>query len=322
MGYPADLDPELVTCVARLETAGLTARHLGELVAGRERSAALLREFRGDEEPDPRVLRQDVIVPGGAASPDVRARIYRPTSSMSVLPCLLWIHGGGMVVGSIEGDDWRCEGYVATLGCAVVSVEYRLAPEHSHPAAVEDCYSALRWVSENGPSIGIDTARIALAGASAGGGIAAGVALLARDRGGPKVNFQLLIGPMLDDRNVTPSSREFTTGHPAWTRELNIEAWTAYLGKPIGGDDVSPYAAPARARDLSNLPPTMIQIAEFDVFRDESIAYAHGLMKSGVSTALHFYAGAFHGFDTFAPDASISRRSIAERMAALDRALS
>jgi acetyl esterase/lipase len=311
-----------MACVARMESEGLTARSLGELVAGRERSAAALRDFLGDREPDARVAHEDVLVPGWVDSPDVRVRIYRPRSSVGDLPCLLWIHGGGMVVGSIEGDDWRCEGYVSTLGCAVASVEYRLAPEHSHPAAVEDCYAALRWVAESGPSIGIDVARLAIAGASAGGGLAAGLALLARDRGGPRIDFQLLVGPMLDDRNVTPSSHEFTTGHPAWTRELNIEAWTAYLGTQIGSDDVSPYAAPARATDLRNLPPTMIQIAELDVFRDEAIAYANRLMDAGVTTALHFYAGAFHGFDAFEPEAPISRRSIAERMEALSRALS
>jgi acetyl esterase/lipase len=267
------------------------------------------------------VTHEDVDIPGPAGSPNVRLRIYRPSAAEGILPCLYWIHGGGMAAGSVDADDWTCEGYAHELGCAVVSVEYRLAPEDPYPAPVEDCYAGLRWVAGHGARYGIDRRRVGVGGGSAGGGLAAAVVLLARDRGGPEIIFQLLVRPMLDDRNITPSSREFSGDHPVWNREVNIEAWTAYLGQPIGAADVSPYAAPARATDLASLPPAMIQVGQLEVFRDEAILYAMRLMEAGVSTELHVYPGAFHGWDAFAPDATVSRRSVADRMEALRRAL-
>jgi acetyl esterase/lipase len=184
-----------------------------------------------------------------------------------------------------------------------VSVEYRLAPEHPHPAPVEDCYAGLKWMVEHAVEIGVDPSRIALAGPSAGGGLAAATALVARDRGGPPLACQILIYPMLDDRNITPSSREFA-GIPGWSREANISGWTALLGDKTGTEDVSPYAAPARASDLSNLPPTLIQVGELEVFRDECVDYALRLMQAGVSTELHVYPGAYHGWEIFVPTAS------------------
>jgi acetyl esterase/lipase len=224
-----------------------------------------------------------------------------------------------MVIGSIEGDDRVCQSYVREVGCVVASVGYRLAPENPYPSPVEDCFTALRWVAGHAPDLHIDASRIAIGGSSAGGGLAAGTALLARDRGGPAVRFQLLVRPMLDDRNITLSSREFAS-IPGWSGHMNGVGWTAYLGPLFGTEAVPQYAAPARATDLSHLPATMLQVGELEVFRDEGIEYAARLLQAGVPTELHVYPGAFHGWDGMVPQAAVSRRSIAERMRALHAA--
>ncbi len=198
----------------------------------------------------PGVETEDHWVRGAAGDPDVMVRVYTPSDVDGPVPGLYWIHGGGMVLGNVSMDDLNCKGVAAEAGCVVASVEYRLAPEHPHPAPIEDCYAGLRWFAQNSDGLGVDRSRIAIGGASAGGGLAAALALLARDRGEVEICFQQLIYPMLDDRNVTPSSHYVQ--HPkAWNREANIAGWTALLGKPAGSDDVSPYASPARAEDLS-----------------------------------------------------------------------
>jgi acetyl esterase/lipase len=266
------------------------------------------------------VVREDRTVPGPAGEPDITVRIYRPRQATDPIPGVCWIHGGGMVVGWIDEDDQLCEHMVLTVGCVVVSVEYRLAPEHPHPAPVEDCYAGLVWTADHAAELGIDPTRLAIAGASAGGGLAAGVALLARDRARPALAFQSLMYPMLDDRATTSSSREFS-GIGGWNAESNTAGWQALLGESAGGADVSPYAAPARAADLSGLPPTHIQVGELEVFRDEDIAYATRLMQAGVPVELHVYPGAYHGWDVDRPDADIGRRAIADRLGALARGL-
>ncbi|GAA3039946.1 alpha/beta hydrolase [Streptosporangium longisporum] len=269
---------------------------------------------------DERVTIEDRTVPGPEGDPDVRLRIYRPASRTGTIPALYWIHGGGMIFGQVEMEDSALTRYVVALGCAVVSVNYRLAPEHPDPAPVEDCYAGLVWTAKNAAELGIDPARIAVGGISAGGGLAAGTVLLARDRGGPAVAFQLLICPMLDDRNVTPSSREFADA-VVWNRAANLLGWKALLGERAGGEDVSVYAAPARATDLSGLPPAYVDVGELEVFRDECAEYALRLAQAGVSTEFHLYPGAFHGFEGLVPEAEISRRAAAERVVALRRAL-
>lgn len=247
-------------------------------------------------------------------------RIYRPEDAQGSLPAVLWIHGGGMVLGNIDQDDLFCKAIAKDVDCTVVSVEYRLAPEHPDPAPLEDCYSTLRWLASNAVEIGADASRIVIGGASAGGGLAAGLALLARDRDEVNVAFQLLIYPMVDDRNITPSSQAIT--HPSvWNREANIAGWRAYLGGEIGADDVSPYAAPARASDLSGLPPAYLAVGELDLFLDEDIDYTQRLLQAGVSTELHVYPGAFHGSDMFVADSELSQRWVADRNDALKRAL-
>ncbi len=263
---------------------------------------------------------EDVSVPGPAGDPDVVLRIYRPAATADSVPVLYWMHGGGMVMGSFDMDDELLVGAVEHLGLAVVSVEYRLAPEHPDPAPVEDCYAGLAWTAAHAADYGLDPQRVAVGGASAGGGLAAGTALLARDRGGPPLKFQLLLEPMLDDRAITGSSTAFD-GSVVWDRNDNQFGWTALLGARVGTEDVSPYAAPARATDLTALPPAWVDVGEVETFRDESITYAQGLLAAGVSTELHVYPGAFHGFDLIAPESAVAQRAWEMRWTALARAL-
>jgi acetyl esterase/lipase len=202
----------------------------------------------------------------------------------------------------------------------VASVEYRLAPEHPFPAPVEDCYAALKWLAAHSSELGVNKSRIAIGGASAGGGLAAGLALLTRDRAEVEVAFQLLIYPMIDDRNITSASETIPDTF-VWTRENNLMGWRAYLGREPGGADVSPYAAAARATDLRGLPPAYIPVGDLDLFLDENITYAQRLLAAGVPTELHVYPGAFHGFNGFVPGAAVSRRFNADRDHALKRML-
>ncbi|MFG2623975.1 alpha/beta hydrolase [Streptomyces sp. NPDC048473] len=276
--------------------------------------------------PNDRVQYEDRTVPGPADGPEVNVRIYRPTTSTdtgtgtNALPGILYIHGGGMITGSIRTDHRQVLPLVEAVNAVVVSVEYRLAPEHPDPAPVEDCYAALLWMSRNASELGVDPGRLALYGGSAGGGLAAGVALLARDRGGPHLAFQMLPYPMLDDRNTTPSSHEITD-IGIWDRAANLQGWQSLLGNRLGTDHVSPYAAPARAEDLSGLPPTYLDVGDLDLFRDEDITYANRLMQSGVPVELHVYPGGIHASELLAPDAELSTRITHYRTTALNRAL-
>jgi acetyl esterase/lipase len=266
------------------------------------------------------VTSKDEFVPGAQGDPAVRVRVYRPTDQPGKLPALYWIHGGGYVMGDIEQDDRLMKQMVKRIGCVTVSVDYRLAPEHPFPAPVEDCYAGLKWLFSHAGELGVEPSRIAIGGASGGGGLAAGLALLTRDRGELQVAFQLLIYPMIDDRNVTPASHAITDPR-MWNRQSNHLGWKAYLGRDGGGADVSPYAAAARATDLTNLPPAYIPVGALDLFVDENIEYAQRLIQAGVPTELHVYPGAFHGFDIFAPSATVSKQFKAERDSALKRAL-
>ncbi len=263
---------------------------------------------------------EDRQAPGPEGAPDVFVRIYQPTDRPDTLPALLWIHGGGYVLGSVERDDLLAKHFATVGQCVVASVEYRLAPEHPFPASVEDCYAALKWLSTHSSELGVNRSRIAIGGASAGSGLAAGLALFARDRAEVEVAFQLLIYPMIDDRNIAPAS-EAAPDTFVWTRENNLMGWRAYLGREPGEEDVSPYAAAARATDLTGLPPAYIPVGDLDLFLDENMTYAQRLLAAGVPTELHVYPGAFHGFNGFVPSADISRRFNAERDSALKRML-
>ena len=254
------------------------------------------------------------------ASPDglleITVRIYKPTDFSESLPGIFLIDGGGMIMGSVETENIKAAMLCKTIHCVVVSVEYRLAPENPHPAPVQDCYEALVWMSKNAKEIGLDTDRLAIVGGSAGGGLAIATSLMARDQEFPKISFQMANYPMIDDRNETPSSKEIIN-IGIWDREANIEAWDWYLG----GKKADEYAAPARAIDLSRLPPTFIDVGELDLFRDEDIEFANRLLQAGVTTELHVYPGAYHASESFAPDAELSKQIWNKRIEALKRAL-
>ena len=221
-------------------------------------------------------------------------------------------------MGSVDQNDLPCRSTAADQGCVVVSVGYRVAPETVFPGNVEDCYAGLKWVFENAAEQGFDTSRIGVKGESAGGGLAAALALLARDRGEYKLAFQHLIYPMLDDRTGTSSEPHDYAGHFIWQVEGNRFGWKLLLGREPGGDDVSPYAAPSRATDLTGLPPTFIYTGALDLFVEEDLEYARRLIRAGVPTELHVYPGAFHGFEV-AAESQVAQQAIRDTTAALRR---
>jgi acetyl esterase/lipase len=314
------LDPELAAPLEAWLTATKGGINLHDIPAARRMMDELAAAQLAKAPPIEGVSTEDRQVPGPAGAPNVLVRLYQPTERPDTLPALLWIHGGGYVLGSVERDDVLAK-HLARVGqCVVASVEYRLAPEYPFPASVEDCYAALKWLSAHSAELGVNKSRIAVGGASAGGGLAAGLALLTRDRAEVEVAFQLLIYPMIDDRTIAPAS-ETVPDTLVWTRENNRMGWRAYLGREPGGPDVSPYAAAARATDLRGLPPAYIPVGDLDLFLDENITYAQRLLAAGVPTELHVYPGAFHGFNGFVPGAEVSRRFNAERDHALKRML-
>ncbi|MGO9153095.1 alpha/beta hydrolase [Mycobacterium sp.] len=227
----------------------------------------------------------------------VSMTVLRPRDAVGNLPVLFWMHGGGMVIGNRFMDDARLGAWCRLLSCVCVSVEYRLAPEAPYPAAIDDCDQGLRYIVDHAAELRLDAHRIGVGGRSAGGGLAAALALRWRDRGDNHVAFQYLEYPMLDDRMNTPSS--LLDGLPLWSRESNAFGWHAYLGDHYGTDQVPSDAAPARAVELAGLPPTFITVGTADCLRDEAIDFAGRLCRAGVLTELHVYAGAVHGFDMF-----------------------
>ena len=282
-----------------------------------------MREMRADmivAPPDrDDVQRTDRKVPGHPGEPEVGIRVYSPRSaSKAPRPGILEIHGGGFILGNVEMMDPWCQMVSAEVDAVVVSVEYRLAPEHPFPAGLRDCHAALTWLAEHAQELGVDPQRIAIAGQSAGGGLAAGTALFARDEGGPAICFQLLEIPELDDRLDTPSMLAFQDT-PYWNRPNAVWSWKYYLGPDHRGEP-SIYAAPARAKDLTGLPPAYVSTMEFDPLRDEGIRYAMAMLEAGVSVELHSYAGTFHG-SAFLATAEPSRRNMEEVLAILRQRL-
>lgn len=243
------------------------------------------------------------MVPGYDGGPDVRVKVYRPDNLAAGSPAMYWIHGGGMVLLDADNDDALCAQRAADHHCLVVSVDYRLAPETPAPGLIHDCYAGLSWLASNADGLGIDAGRILIGGASAGGGLAAGLALFARDQGGPDIAGQLLVYPMLDHRNETHSS-QVVVDPRTWNRQANLLAWEAYLG----GAEPTPYSSPSIATDLSGLPPAHINVGTCDMFLDEDVNYAQAMLRAGVAVELHVYPGAFHGSNTFLADHPLSVR--------------
>ncbi|GGN07501.1 esterase [Lentzea pudingi] len=311
-----DIDPELLPWLDMLPQLTMTDHEALQGARGQQSElAGLIPAY----EPANPIDVRDETVPGPSGAPDVRVRVYGRAGRENPVPGLVYIHGGGFIIGSVEMFESHVLKLVDELNIVVVSVGYRLAPEHPFPAPVEDCYAALTWTAAKAVELGIDPARLGVGGESAGGGLTAGTVLLARDRGGPELAFQLLGIPELDDRLDTESMRDYVDT-PLWNRPNAIYSWTAYLGTEPGGDDVSPYAAPARATDLTGLPPAFVTTCQYDPLRDEGVEYARRLAHAGVPTELRLYPATFHG-SSLIESAEISRRMFADEVEALRRGL-
>ncbi|MFG2487086.1 alpha/beta hydrolase [Streptomyces virginiae] len=303
-GAAPALDPELSRAPAALGDAVREPLTPENLAAQQEQDIATrarptVQELRADGLFEVDELR----VPGRG----VTLASARPAGAAGPLPLLYYMHGGGMVVGNAPSVvPQLLREWALPLGLAVISVEYGLAPQVRYPEPVEDCYAGLVRAAEHARELGIDADRIIIGGKSAGGGLAAALALLTRDRGGPAPIGQLLLCPMLDDRNTTFSSHQMA-GVDIWDRTSNATGWQALLGDRFGAPDLSPYAAPARATDLSGLPPAYIDVGSVETFRDEDVAYADALWRAGGQAELHVWPGAFHGFDSLAPEAALSQ---------------
>ncbi|GAB2729540.1 alpha/beta hydrolase [Streptomyces bullii] len=296
------MDPELEAFLPLFPRSDLT-----DPVAERGKLARLAAAVPPPDTTDMKIEDRTVT-----ADPQVPVRIYRPHRARGAI---VWLHGGGFVMGDLDTEHPWAARLAAGSGAVVVSVGYRLAPEHRFPAALDDAYAALAWTAEHAAELGIDPERTAVGGHSAGAGLAAAVVLRARDQQGPPVRLQILNQPELDDRQETWSARNFTDT-PWMTRDKVAATWRHYLGST----PATPYAAPARATDLSGLPPAYISTAEFCPNRDEGITYALRLLQAGVSVELHQWPGTFHGSQAIL-SADVSQRQIAELAAALRRAL-
>jgi acetyl esterase len=297
------MDPELEPFASKFPPADLS-----DPVTARKQLVELTRASTASDAPMSTV--EAAVVP---ADPDVAVRIYRPRDPQGAI---VWMHGGGFVMGDLETEHPWAARVADGSGAVVISVGYRTAPEHRFPAALDDAYAVLAWTAAHAAELGIDPARIAVGGHAAGAGLAAAVALRARDEHGPAIRYQLLNQPELDDRQETWSARHFTET-PFMTRAKVTASWRHYLGSA----PATAYAAPARAEDLSGLPAAFVATAELDPDRDEGIEYALRLLQAGVSVELHQWQGTFHGSQAV-PAADVSQRQIAELCAVLRRALS
>jgi acetyl esterase/lipase len=309
------IDPELAALVDVLPTIDLH-----DIQVARDAFEQMLVMMRVEIPGLENLEIEDRLVPGYQGDPAVPVRVYRPKRPLHPpVPGVLHVHGGGFVIGSVETEHAGAALQAIDSGAVVVSVDYRLAPEHPFPAGLHDCYAALTFLHAEAGALGVDPARVAVVGASAGGGLSAATALMARDLGGPALCFQMLHIPELDDRLDTPSMRAFVDS-PVWNRPLAEISWQAYLGDRFGSPDVPAYAAPARASDLSGLPPAYVSTAENDPLRDEGIIYAMRMLQAGVSVELHQFPGTFHG-SAMVTTAAVSKRAQREANVVLRRAL-
>jgi acetyl esterase/lipase len=308
------IDPELAPFVPFLPELDLT-----DVTGMRRILAELTAKKKPYESPVALTVEERLATVGEAG---VKVRTYRPSATDAPLPAILYMHGGGFVSGGLDMSDTWARRHAAEVGAVVLSVDYRLAQEHVFPAALDDCYTALEWVVTEAARLGVDAARIAVAGDSAGANLAAATAIRARDSGGPEISHQSLSIPGLDDRLDTPAARA-STATPLWRTGYSEHTWSYYLGAEYtrGSEDVPALAAPARVKDLSNLPSAFIAACDFDPHRDEAIEFGMRLAQADVRTELHLYPGTFHASRMF-EDAEVSRRMIRDCVDALRRALS
>ena len=310
------LDPAVRAQMDRLTDAlGKTdAAPVGDVATRRVNGHRMFDFIAATSAPIHGVDTDKFTVPAGDGTA-LSATWYRRSTGEPPGSAVLYLHGGGMIF-SLDHlgpmYELAARRYVSESGVPLLLVDYRVAPEHPHPTPVEDCYAALEWLAANGHMLGLDPDRIAVMGDSAGGGLAAGVCLMARDRNGPAVAQQLLIYPMLDDRPAASAAAPLR--HLTWTYDDNLTGWGALLGDDAGGEDVSAYAAPARATDLAGLPDTYIDVGDLDIFRDEDIAYARRLSDAGVPTEFHLHPGCPHAFEALADSADVSKRAIDDRI--------
>jgi acetyl esterase/lipase len=317
---PPPFDPELIGALTAINRAIPPSVTPGLIAQMRVLSSAISELSPSIDTLRARVDVSELMVPGPLEASDLGLLILRPKDAPDLLPGVYFIHGGGMIAGTNRLGVGSLLNWMDAIPMVVVSVEYRLAPENPHPAPSEDCYAGLLWTAGHLDQLGIDPSRLVVAGGSAGGGLAAAVALMVRDRGGPSLAGQVLMRPMLDDRAITPSSRQLI-GEGVWDRVSNATGWSALLGDAVGSDNVSPYAAPARATVLSGLPPAYIDVGSVDTFRDEDSDYARRIWEVGGSAELHVWAGGFHGFESANATARVSQAAAAARMNWLKRIL-
>jgi acetyl esterase/lipase len=266
------------------------------------------------------VLIRNVFIHSQPDQTKIRLRIYKPKSTAAPTPVLIWLHGGGYVIGNPEMDDLRCTQYVQELGISVVSVDYRLAPKHAFPAALDDSYAALKWVASRAQHLGVDAERIAIGGGSAGGGLAAALSQLAHDRQDVLPVFQLLIYPQLDDRAILRPDIDDRYNVTVNKKSIRF-GWESYLGKECGAEHMPAYSVPARRKQLSGLPPAWIGVGSLDIFHDEDVAYGQRLMGSGVECETVVVPRAFHGFDDYGPQIPIVKDFRKSQISALKKYL-
>jgi len=310
------IDPELRAPLEQLHETfpgGLYA--IEDLAERRRIDSTLAAEMTEAVKATQTCSTEDVWVTGPVGCADVPVRVYRPRWFRRASPAVFFIHGGGMYLGDLDYEHATAVKICEELGVLVVSSGYRKAPEHPHPAQVDDCYAALRWMSDNVTSLDFDTGRLAIFGGSAGGNLALTVALKARDLSGPALCHVMALYPMVDHQNAMPSTHDGAAVGP-WNRRANVEAWEWFLA----GQEPDGYAAPLHAEDLTGLPPTFIDVGTADLFRDEDVAMAQRLLAARVTTELHVYPGVYHAAELFVPDAEIARHMWRVRFRALRRA--
>ena len=314
------IDPDLVGGLSALaDMMGDGPGLIEDLPGTREASAARDAQLAaGLQVPD--TIVQEVLHAQSSEGHDIELRVMRPAATDSKMPLFFWIHGGGYVMGTASQGDMFTLNAAEGLGCFAASVDYRLAPETAYPGPLEDCYQGLKYLYDEAHTLGIDREKIIIGGVSAGGGLTAGLALLIRDRGEMEICAQVLIYPMIDDTNIAPPSDD-TPDTLVWSRSFNKFGWQSYLGDLFGQKNVPIYAAPARAQDLSGLPPTYMPVGDLDLFLDENILYARKLTQAGVPTHFHIVPGAFHGFNGFVANAPISQAINMETFAFIGKIL-